>query len=75
MLFRVMDQTGDTRHDFDCADPAAMNLAKAMFKKLAKGPSTHIAYAKGEGGVPNQLLREFDPAVNEVVFHPKLVAG
>ncbi len=68
----VMDHTGDTRHVFDAADRAAVAAAEKRFLELT-GAGFIAAVKTGPG--EQQLVRAFDPAAEEVLFHPRLVGG
>jgi hypothetical protein len=63
-----MDATGDTRHEFNPADPAAVAKAEARFKELT-GAGFTAAVRRGEGR--SELVRTFDPAADETVFFPR----
>ena len=68
----VMNATGDTRHEFDPADAAAVAEASTRFKELT-GAGYTAAVRRGAGA--SELLRNFDPAADETVFFPRLRAG
>jgi hypothetical protein len=68
----VMDATGDTRHEFDPADAAAVADAERRFKQLT-GAGFTAAGRIGEGR--SELIRSFDPAAEEIVFFPRLKGG
>jgi hypothetical protein len=68
-----MDRSGDTRHEFDAADASAVALAERRFRELTgKG---FRAVALGKDGDPGELLRTFDPTVEETLFIPQLQGG
>jgi hypothetical protein len=68
----VMDVTGDTRHEFDPTDAAALAEAWARFKQLTDAGFT-AAVRKGSG--ISQLVRHFDAVADETVFFPRLRGG
>jgi hypothetical protein len=68
----VMDKTGDSRHDFDVADAAALAEAERRFKTLT-GAGFTAAARTGSG--QSVLLRDFDPTIEETVFFPRLQGG
>jgi hypothetical protein len=68
----VVDRTGDTRHEFDPADVAAVAEAEARFKELTTAGFT-AALRKGEGR--SELVRAFDPTAEETLFFPRLRGG
>jgi hypothetical protein len=68
----VMDATGDTRHEFNSKNAAAVAEAEWRFKRLTEAGFT-AAVRRGEGR--SELIRSFDPAAEETVFFPRLQAG
>jgi hypothetical protein len=68
----VMDHIGDTRHDFDACDVAAIAKAEARFNQLISvGFTAAVRDATGEVTV----TRSFDPTASETLFYPRLVGG
>jgi hypothetical protein len=68
----VMDRTGDTRHRFDAGDCVAVEQAKKRFLELTDaGFTAAIRIGPGE----QRIIRSFDPAAEETLFHPRLVGG
>ena len=68
----VMDHTGDTRHQFDPADAAAVTEAERRFGELTGAGFTA---AKRLGGGKSEVLRSFDPTAEETLFIPRLKGG
>jgi hypothetical protein len=68
----VMDTTGDTRHQFDPNDPSALAEAERRFAELIN--AGYIA-ARRSGNGSSELLRQFDPTVQETLFIPRLIGG
>ncbi len=66
----VMDRFGDTRHEFDAADAAAVALAEEQFRELTR--SGFRAAALSGNGSPNRLLNKFDAQVEHTLFIPQL---
>ena len=58
----VMDDTGDTRHQFDAADAQAVAEAEARFIELT-GAGFTAAKRLGDG--KSEVLRSFDPTAEE----------
>jgi hypothetical protein len=67
-----MDHTGDTRHQFDRGDAAAVAAAEARFKEL-----TNAGFIAAERTGPGQskVVAKFDPAAEETLFIPRLKGG
>lgn len=68
----VMDSTGDTRHNFDPADTAAVQEAEKRFKELTGAGFTPF---ERTGPGAGKLVSEFNPNAGETVFRPRLVGG
>jgi len=68
----VMDHTGDSRHQFDPADAAAVAEAGERFKMLT-GAGFIAAKRLAEG--KSEVLRSFDPTAEETLFIPRLKGG
>jgi hypothetical protein len=68
----VMDHTGDTRHQFDPADAAAVGEAEKRFKELI-GYGFTAAKRLDDG--KSELVKNFDPTAEETLFIPRLEGG
>jgi hypothetical protein len=68
----VMDRTGDTRHEFDAGDRAAIEKAEKRFNELT-GTGFTAAVRSGPG--EQRVIRSFDPTAEETLFYPRLVGG
>lgn len=65
MKFKIMGKEGDAGFEYD--DPA---MAEIKFDELRES----MVPAVRENG-KNRILKSFDPAVEEVVWLPKLIGG
>ena len=68
----VMDPTGDTRHEFNTRDAAAVAEADRRFRQLT-GTGFTAAVRTAEGR--SKLIRNFDPSAEETIFFPRLQGG
>jgi hypothetical protein len=68
----VMDHTGDSRHQFDPADAAAVAEAEERFKMLT-GAGFTAAKRLSEG--KSEVLKSFDPTAEKTLFIPRLKGG
>jgi hypothetical protein len=66
----VMDHTGDTRHQFDPADPGAIAEAE---RRLLTGSGFTAAKRTGDGR--SEVVKTFDPTAEETLFIPRLEGG
>ena len=69
----VMDRTGDTRHEFDVADPEGVARAEERFRQLT-GKGFRAVALSGDGS-PGKLVGKFDPNVEQTLFIPQLQGG
>jgi hypothetical protein len=69
----VMDPSGDTRHEFDPDNAAAVARAKARFRQLTG--EGYRAVALTRDGSPGTLLRQFDRETEQTLFIPHLQGG
>jgi len=68
----VMDQTGDTRHEFSTDDAEAVAKAEERFKTLTGlGFTAAVRADNGEASV----IRSFDARAEETLFFPRIVGG
>ena len=68
----VMDHTGDTRHQFDAADIAAVAEAERRFEVLT-GAGFTAAERTGPG--ESKIVSKFDARAQETLFIPRLQGG
>jgi hypothetical protein len=68
----VMNDTGDTRHQFDPTDLKELAEAERRFKELT-GEGFTAAARTGPGEA--KIVRSFDPTAEETLFYPRLVGG
>jgi hypothetical protein len=68
----IMDNSGDSRFEFDPGDRAAAAEAMERFKEL-----TGLGYIAVERTGPGtaRKITEFVPTATEVLFMPRLVGG
>ena len=68
----VMDHTGHTCHEFDVKNVVGLKEAEDRFRELTG--VGFIAAARSESGEAN-VIRKFDPTVEETIFIPRLQGG
>jgi hypothetical protein len=68
----VMNNSGDSRFEFDQADSAAVAEAMERFDELVRRGYTA---AERTGPGTSRKVTEFDPTANEVLFMTRLVGG
>ena len=69
----IMDHTGHSEKVFDRADTVSVAEAERRFAELTgRG---FRAVALGQGGEPGEIMKTFDPAVEQTLFIPQLMGG
>lgn len=69
----VMDRSGDSRHEFDTSDVAAVALAEQRFRHLTARGYQAISFT--DPGGTGAVAKDFDPAAEKTIFIPRLVGG
>jgi hypothetical protein len=67
----VMDATGDTQHQFNPTDVAALKEERRFKELTGAGFIAAVRTSVGQ----SELIRNFDPAAEETVFFPRLKGG
>jgi len=68
----IMDHTGDSRHEFNPKDAAALLEAEQRFNALMRdGYTAAVRSPTGDAIV----TRKFDPNAEETLFVPRFVGG
>ncbi len=71
-VLTVLDHTGDTRLEWDASRPDEVAAARASYDKLkAKSYLAYRVTASGE----REVIRQFDPAAENIVMTPQLAGG
>ena len=69
----LLDESGDSRMQWDKNDPAQVAKAEARFKELkAKG---YMGYSVNKKGDMGEVLAAFDPSAERIIMHSPLVGG
>lgn len=71
--FKILSLNGDDRFAWDKRFLDQVHEARAKFYELRK--KGFYAYAPGVGGAPARMLTEFDPNVEEIIFHGMVQGG
>ena len=68
----IMDHSGDSRHQFNPEDAAALLEAEQRFNALMReGYTAAVRSPEGDSTV----IRKFDPTAEETLFVPRFVGG
>lgn len=71
-LIHKLDRTGDTKTEWNPADPEEVRAAREVFDTLRK---QGYAAARMEGETAGEIIREFDPSAGVVVMMPAMQGG
>jgi hypothetical protein len=68
---------GDIKYMWDKNVPSEVEAARTQFELLVKKNRTHLAYKvkDKDGEKSNEVIREFDPELERVIFHKATVGG
>jgi len=69
----VMDNTGDTRTEWDKNRPDEVELARKAFQ--AAKEKKMLIYRTRADGSKAELMREFDPSAERIIATPQTVGG
>jgi hypothetical protein len=69
---QVLDETGDTRHEWDTGDPAETELASEFFSKMIRKGYDAYRVSNGE---PTTKVTTFEPRAGRLIFAKRPVAG
>jgi hypothetical protein len=69
----IMDRSGDTRHEFDASDPDSVAKAEEHFQALIGKGFRAVALGRNENS--GELIKRFDPNVEETLFIPQFKGG
>lgn len=69
---RVLDDSGDTRIEWNSHSREEVDAARNMFDSLIK--KGYSAYSV-KRGLKDELITRFDPALEMIVMTPRIVGG
>lgn len=69
----ILDDSGDSRIQWDRNNPAEVAKAQAKFDELkAKG---YLAYRVNRKGDAGEVLDAFDPTAERIILHARMIGG
>lgn len=72
-VLHMPDETGDSRIQWDQADPEQVAKAEAKFNELKK--VGYLAYKLGKRGDRGEVIDKFDPTIERIIMHSAVVGG
>jgi hypothetical protein len=70
---KVMDYSGHSTFEFDPRNDDQVKVAMERFNDLVKNQKMMASVKTGDG--ERKLVREFDPAHEDVLFRPQMKGG
>ena len=74
-IMRIVDETGDSTLTWSVEDERSVVEAAEMFTHLAAMKRLPFARAKGAPASEAELVRQFDPEAEEIVWVRPVVGG
>jgi hypothetical protein len=69
----ILDQSGDTRLQWDKDDPDSVASAEARFNELKA--KRFLAYTVNKKGTQGEVIQKFDPNAERIILTPPPVGG
>jgi hypothetical protein len=69
----VLDESGDTRMQWDKDKPEEIAKAQARFEELKK--QGYLAYAVTKKGDRGTVIDKFDPNAERIICHKQMIGG
>jgi hypothetical protein len=69
----VLDESGDTRIQWDKYNPEQVAAAEARFDELKA--KRYLAYKVDKGGGQGEVIDKFDPNAGRIILHAPMVGG
>ena len=70
----VLDQTGDSRIQWDQNDPEQVAKAQMQFDEFRRLNPGSLAYKRNAAG-ENEVIHAFDPSFERIVLHKRMIGG
>jgi hypothetical protein len=69
----VLDESGDSRLQWDRTNPEQIAAARARFDDLKA--KRYLAYKVDAAGKRGEVIDKFDPAAERIILHSQMVGG
>ena len=69
----ILDDTGDSRMQWDKNDPIQVAAAKARFDELKA--QRYLAYKVDASGRRGEVIDKFDPKAERIIMHQQMIGG
>lgn len=72
-MLAIMDDTGDTRVQWDRTDSQQVAKARAKFDELKK--RGYMAYSVNKKGDMGEIINNFDENAERIIMHSQMIGG
>lgn len=72
-MLAIMDETGDSRIQWDKSDPSQVAKARARFDELKK--KGYMAYSVSKKGGMDEIINNFDENAERIIMHSQMIGG
>jgi hypothetical protein len=69
----ILDETGDSRIQWDPNDPEQVAAARARFDELKA--KRYLAYKVDKNGNKGEVISKFDPNAERIILHSQMIGG
>jgi hypothetical protein len=69
----ILDETGDTRMQWDRDDKEAVAKTEARFNELRA--KNYLAYTVNKKGDIGEVITKFDPKAERIILHAQMIGG
>jgi hypothetical protein len=69
----VLDETGDSRVQWDRNNPEQVAAARARFDELKA--KRYLAYKVDASGNQGEVINKFDPSAERIILHTPMIGG
>lgn len=69
----ILDETGDSRIQWDRSNPEQVAAARARFDELRA--KRYLAYRVNAKGGQGEVIDKFDPDAERIILHQQMVGG
>lgn len=69
----ILDESGDSRIQWDRNDPQQVAAARARFDELRA--QRYLAYKVNADGGQGEVITQFDPDAERIILHRQMVGG
>lgn len=69
----ILDESGDSRMQWDRNDPVQVAAARARFDEFRS--KRFLAYKVDKSGKQAEVIDRFDPSAEQIIMQPQMIGG